>query len=67
MVNLLFFTSELLTWGYKIKNFTSGYLLDGKIFMFSLLSYEPEVDKWKKFVKCYSFNVREPLEIDTAP
>ena len=25
------------------------------------------VDKWKKFLKYYSLNVGEPLEIDTAP
>ena len=30
-------------------------------------SYEGEVDKRKKFPKCYSLNVREPFEIDTTP
>ena len=35
-------------------------------FFFSLSSYEREIDKWKKFLKYYSLNVREPLEIDTT-
>ena len=34
--------------------------------MFSLSSFEREVDKWKEFLKNYSLNVREPLEIDTT-
>ena len=29
--------------------------------------YEREVDKWKKFLTCYSLKVREPLEIDSTP
>ena len=38
-----------------------------KLFISSPSSYEREVDKWKKFLKCYSLNVRERLEIDTTP
>ena len=26
-----------------------------------------EVDKWKKFLKCYILNAPEPLQIDTTP
>ena len=36
-------------------------------FIFSFLSYQPEVDKWKKFQKYFYLNVCEPLEIDTTP
>ena len=39
----------------------------GDFFIFSLSSYEREVDKWKKLFKYYSSNVRETLEIDIAP
>ena len=38
-----------------------------KRFISSPSSYQREVDKWKKFVKCYSLNVRERLEIYTTP
>ena len=38
-----------------------------KLFISSPSSYEREVDKWKKFLKCYRLNVREGLEIDTTP
>ena len=41
--------------------------MDGCTFIFSYLSYKREVGKWKFFLKYYSFNVREPLEIDTTP
>ena len=38
-----------------------------KLFIFSILSYEREADKWKKFFKCYTLNVHEHLEIHTTP
>ena len=36
------------------------------LFSHILFYYEREVDKGKKFLKYYSLNVREPLEIDTS-
>ena len=50
-----------------MKKFTSSYSLDGRTFVFSLLSYKHEVDKWKKSHKGWSSSVREPLEIYTTP
>ena len=37
------------------------------LFSHILFYYEREVDKGKTFLKYYSLNVREPLEIDTSP
>ena len=50
-----------------MKKFTSSYSLDGRTFVFSILSYKHEVDKWKKSHKGWSSSVREPLEIYTTP
>ena len=58
---------------FKDKTFTSSYQLDGCALIFSLSSYESEVNffsfinKWKKLLKYYRLNVRERLEIDTTP
>ena len=46
MVKLYFFASELLTRGSKTKKISSSYNSMGALF--SLLSCEYEVDKWKK-------------------
>ena len=40
-----------------MKNFTLSYWLDGCTIILSLSSYEPEVDKLKKFLKYFSFKV----------
>ena len=39
----------------------------GALLFFSISSYKRKFDKWKKFLKYYSLNVNEPLEIDTSP
>ena len=52
-----------------IQEYTSGISVHANEIrvIFSLSSYEHEVDKWKKSFKYYSSNVRELLEIDTTP
>ena len=37
------------------------------LLFFQFLSYECEVHKWKKFLKYYGLNAREPLKIDITP
>ena len=64
MIKLLFFCFWVTNSRLK-KKIHLSYLLDGCIFIFS--HYKHEADKWKKFLKYYSLNVGEPLEIDTTP
>ena len=65
MVKLLFFRNRVTN--LRLKNKKFHFKLDGCTFIFSLSSYEREVHEWKKFLKYYSLNVREPLEADTTP
>ena len=64
MVVLLF--SCFIVTSSRLKNKIHFKLPSEWIFIFSLLSYERKVDKWKKSFEYYSSNVCEPLEIDTT-
>ena len=65
MVVLLF--SCFIVTSSRLKNKEIHFKLTSEwIFIFSLLSYERKVDKWKKSFEYYSSNVCEPLEIDTT-
>ena len=66
MVKFDFFAFKLLTQKLKNKTFTSSYKIDRWTFIFSLSSYQCEVDTRKNTHKYYSSNVREPLALQRS-
>ena len=63
MVKLLFFRFRVTNSRLKNEKFHFELLTR---WLNPLSSYEREADTWKKFLKYYSLNVRERLEIDNT-
>ena len=66
MIKLLFFHFRVTNSKLKDKKIHFE-LLTRWVHFFSHSSYKCEVDDWKEFLKYYSLNIGEPLEIGTTP
>ena len=67
MVKVLFFGFWVTNSGLKNKKSNFELLTRWVTFYFFTFELRTWIDKWKKYHKYYSSNIREPLEINTIP